>query len=201
MQVLVDAYRFVSPDGHHVGDTGWPVDPVTTLAKSFVGGAYSNSELIMGGLLFLTMEMPSNPVASEMIRIVGDRLVHEMQEFIQYVEGQGKTPMTCVQVATSAFWGADPSSARKYGIEVKINGARKAPWSLPSNASADLKALSAKRDQLAQLMGPFAMEPAKKPGIVVKAGSDMLPLGSCTTRDLQTSPSLQFVGCLLDKRS
>lgn len=201
VQVLVDAYRFVSPDGHHVGDTGWPVDPVTTLAKSFVGGAYSNSELIMGGLLFLTMEMPSNPVASEMIRMVGDRLVHEMQEFIQYVEGQGKTPMTCVQVATSAFWGADPSSARKYGIEVKINGARKAPWSLPSNASADLKALSAKRDQLAQLMGPFAMEPAKKPGIVVKAGSDMLPLGSCTTRDLQTSPSLQFVGCLLDKRS
>jgi len=202
VQVLVDAYRFVSPDGHHIGDAGWPVDPITTLAKSFVGGAYAYSELIMGGLLFLSMEMPSNGVASEIIRIAGDRIIHELQEFVEWARGEGKTPMTCVQVATSSYWGADPTDARKYGIEVKIDGARKLRWSLPSDASDDLKSVSQKREQVADLFGvPLENSYATSGGIVVKAGSDLLPLGSCTTRDLQTSPSLSLVGCLRDTRS
>lgn len=202
-QVLIDAYRFESADGHHLGDPGWPVEPVTAGAESFVGGPYAYSELLMGALVLVVSEVPASGKAAEIVRIVGQRLEHELQKFLETLEGEKKTPMTCVQVCTSAYWQADPGETRRYGLEVTIDGARKVPWPVASDASGPVGELARLRERVAAVLGESLATPAadEKGGVTVKVGSPLLPLGSCTPRDMETSPSLRFVGCLKDERS
>ena len=56
-QYLVDAYRYVSPAGFHLGDPDWPSAPVLDQGNSFVGGAYAYSELLMAGVVLLAADM------------------------------------------------------------------------------------------------------------------------------------------------
>lgn len=197
-QDLIDVYRYVSPDGHHFQDPGWPVKPVLDEAMTYVNAKYAYSELLLGAVVVMAAELPSGGW-SPVIRSGLDILEHE---FVQWLnDNQDKTPMTCVQVATSAHWQAEASPAHKYGLEVIISSPRKPP--VPPTPE-----IQHYHDVRASLISAVdAVSPGFSNAIIrsdsslkVVAGSDILPLGSCTPTDLQTSPSLEFIGCLKDTR-
>lgn len=199
-QDLIDAYRYVSPDGHHFGDTNWPVKPVLTEALSYQGAKYAYSELLMGAVVILASEVPDDKNLSEIVRIALSYIENQFEQWL--TDNADKTPMTCVQVATSAHWTAQATPANKYGIQVKINGARKSPF-LPSKDLQAYQKLRAKLISKMQSVHPeFTQNLLKRSaGITVFAGSELLPLGCCTPRDMETSPTLKFVGCIQDNRS
>jgi len=196
-QDIVDAYRYVSPDGHHFGDPGWPVKPVLDKAKTFVGANYAYSELLMGAVVIMASEVPKEAYLSEIIRITLSYVEHQFEKWLN--ENADKTPMTCVQVATTAHWQADATPANKYGLQVTINGARKPP--IPSKDMSKYQDLRSSLISKFNAVHPgFANQIIQSAGMTVYAGSGLLPLGSCTPRDMETSPTLEFVGCIKDTR-
>tara|TARA_R110002124_G_scaffold270539_1_gene439045 strand:- start:495 stop:1322 length:828 start_codon:yes stop_codon:yes gene_type:complete len=197
-QDLVDAYRYESPNGHHFGDANWPVQPVLNEAISYQDAKYAYSELLMGAVVILTSEIPDEKDLSEIVRIALTYVEHQFEKWL--TDNADKTPMTCVQVATSAHWQANATPINKYGLQVNINGARKSPF-----ASKNLEAYQKLRTSLLNKISithpEFSKKLKTKSGLVVFAGSDILPLGSCTPRDMETSPTLKFIGCIQDNRS
>lgn len=186
-QTLVDVYRFVSPDGHKIGEPGWPAQPIIDAAMTYVGGNYAYTDLLMVAAVLAASEYPKDSVLKEATRLLLDQVQHQIVEWLS--NNGGKTPMTCVQVATSAHWQAISAPPHKYGLQVRIDGARHAP-----DFTKDRQAFQAARAKILT-----AVSPVQK-GIVLTAGSDALPLGCSTPRDLQTSPTLEFIGCLKDTR-
>ncbi|QJD79602.1 hypothetical protein [Spirosoma rhododendri] len=201
-QDLVDAYRYVSPDGHQFGDPGWPVDPVLDVAKSFVGGQYAYSELLLAAVAILASEMPNEQNLSIIVRLALDFFEHEFELWLN--ENATKTPMTCVQVATAAHWNAASDPANKYGLQVVLNDSRKPPIS-SDQSTQDMVQYQAMRSRIISRVSSLYSVPgvtrSQQSGLTVFAGSDLLPLGSCTPRDMETSPTLQFIGCIQDNRT
>ncbi len=197
VQDLVDAYRYVSPDGHHFGDPDWSVQPVLDQAKSFVGAKYAYSELLVGAVVIMASEIPKEENLSEIIRIALDYVEHKFEEWLN--ENADKTPMTCVQVATSAHWLAASNPLNKYGLQVTINNARKPPF-ISDELSQYQEIRSNIITQMEDIHSGYVENLTQRSGITVYAGSDILPLGSCTPRDMETSPTLNFVGYLKDTR-
>jgi len=199
-QDLIDAYRYVSPGGHHFGDDGWPVQPVLDKAKSFVGAKYAYSELLMGAVAIMASEVPKNKNLKEALRIAIDYVDHKFQKWLD--ENSDKVPMTCVQVVTSAHWLADSTPANKYGIQVSVDGSRRPPG---DNLNDQQKAYAELRSRLIKKMQSafpkFKLAQRTDNDTVHFAGSEVLPLGTCTPRDMETSPTLTFVGCLKDTRA
>jgi hypothetical protein len=197
-QDLIDVYRYVSPDGHHFEDPEWPVKPVLDEAMSYVNANYAYSELLLGAVVVMAAQVPAGGWSPE-IRMALSELEHKFVEWLN--ENQDKTPMTCVQVATSAHWQAVSTPVNKYALQVTLKSPRKSPIS----PSEELKEYQQIRSSL------IAAVDAVRPGfsdkytqinasVTVSAGSGDLPLGSCTPTDMQTSPTLEFIGCLKDKR-
>ena len=69
VQDLVDVYRYKSIDGHHLGDPGWPVDPLIEKAKSYAGGKYAYGDLTMVALMLLVVDFTKDPGRKEFLRI------------------------------------------------------------------------------------------------------------------------------------
>lgn len=198
IQDLVDAYRYVSPDGHHFGEPGWDVQPVLDKAMSFVGADYAYSDLFLCAVVILASEIPKQDILREIIILLGNDLVDKI---IGWLNNNSKqVPMTCVQVATSAFWQAASTPPNKYGLQVVINNGRK-PLE-PSNELTHYKNIRKRLSSNLNSSFPNLVGNLNQPKerLTVFAGSDLLPLGTCTPRDLQTSPTLKFVGCLKDTR-
>lgn len=199
IQNLVDAYRYVSPDGHRFGDPGWDVQPVLDQAMSYVGAKYAYSELVLGALVIIAAEVPKEESVSELVRISLNLLEHELELWLN--AHADKTPMTCVQVATSAYWQAVSTPPNKYGLQVVIDDSRQT-----TGSSAEMKEYLALRNRLKQKLdskwpGWVYQSRKESGGLTLFAGSEMLPLGSCTPRDLEYSPTLEYVGCLKDTRN
>jgi len=207
VQVLVDAYRYVSPDGHTFKDPGWPVTPVIDQAMSVVGANYDYNELFMAAVVLLAAdERGGNPDTRALIRLAEMLIVEGLEAWLEKTKAGGKTPMTCVEVITAAYWGALAVPANKYGLEVEL--VRQGTVAMNANVAS-----SDEMTKWQQLRGRIksAMEGAAQfrataragdppPGLVT-AGSVWLPAGMCTPRDLETSPTLKFVGCLKDTRT
>ena len=189
VQTLVDVYRFKSLSGHQLGDPNWPAAPVTNMAKTFAGGKYAYTDLLLVAVVLIGSELPKEAYLKEIVRIMLAGFQHELVEWL--TNNKDKTPMTCVQVATSSFWEADKNAARKYALQVDINGARHNPFS-----SKEMETYQTIRREVIQATAHLGGQN----GFKAYAGSDILPLGSCTPRDLQTSPTLEFIGCLKDTR-
>jgi hypothetical protein len=214
VQDLVDAYRYVSPEGQHFGDPNWPVQPVLDEAKSYVGAHYAYSELLMGAVAIMASEVPREKHLKEIVRIALDYVDHQFQNWL--ARHADRVPMTCVQVITSAHWQAASQPANKYGIQVKLDGSRTPPGAaseVGSQARTDSETMRTYQEVRSRIVSAMQTahpnvsvpEPkqaqAKAAGLVEVAGSDVLPLGTCTPRDMETSPTLTFVGCLKDTRS
>jgi len=189
VQTLVDVYRYKSLDGHQLGDAGWPAAPVTSHAQTFAGGAYAYTDLLLVAVVLLASEMPHDKYLKEVTRLLLANVQHQIVKWL--VDNSGKTPMTCVQVATSAFWEAAATPEHKYALQIDINGARHNPFtSKEAEAYCEIRKT---------ILGSIP-HVQNATGFKAFAGSDILPLGSCTPRDLQTSPTLDFIGCLKDSR-
>lgn len=214
VQDLVDAYRYVSPEGRRFEDPGWPVQPVLDEAKRYAGADYAYSELLMGAVAIMASEMPREKHLREAVRIALDYVDHKFQDWLNRTAD--KVPMTCVQVVTAAHWHAASQPANKYGIQVTLDGSRTPPGvanefgSRASFGSEAGQAYQEMRSRIASAMQaahPNVAVPTPKqtqfepPELVEVAGSGILPLGTCTPRDMETSPTLTFVGCLKDTRS
>lgn len=202
-QDLVDAYRYVSPDGHHFGDPGWPVEPVLDVSKSFIGGQYAYSELLLAAVAIIASEIPKDPTQSIFTRLALDQFEHDLVEWLN--RNANKTPMTCVQVATAAHWNATSNPANKYGLQVTLDSSRKRLT--PSTALMQSDALIPYQEVRSRVISKMkSFYPANREmlsqtsSLTIFAGSDLLPLGSCTPRDMETSPTLKFIGCVKDTR-
>ncbi|MBT8146143.1 MAG: hypothetical protein KJN90_04775 [Gammaproteobacteria bacterium] len=214
VQDLVDCYRYTSKDGHHLGDEGWPVQPLVDVAKSYPGGKYCWDLTLTMGLVILGSRVPEKNILKTIIRIGGGIIVAEIEKLIEKKEHVDKTPMTCVQVATSAYWQAKTTPEHKYGLLIDIDDKRHPSKANPVNLlESGIKDLEAKaylelRKEIEKLyrrhFGDEFVESIlarldAAPGPLI-AGSALLPLGTCSPTDIQTSPSLEFVGCLKDTR-
>lgn len=202
-QVLVDAYRYQSPDGHKLGDPGWPVDPILEQAHALVGGPYSYSELLMGAVILLELVSTPQGAGQLMVELAARQFEAELTKWIDSLEGT--TPMTCVQVATTSYYQAKAQPANKYGLQVKITGDREPPNPTPTADAHEFKQLQGRLQAQFGRILPGEEFPARAAGlappwVIVTAGSDAAPLGTSTPLDMETSPTLAIVGCLLDER-
>lgn len=212
-QYLVDAYRYVSPSGFRFGDPGWPSAPVLEQANGFVGGAYAYDRLLMAGVaLFAAEASQANPDVEALLRVGGMLLAEGLESWVHGAHGSGKTPMTCVQVLTSAFWQADASPAGRYGLQVQLvrpDVALAARASAPPSPAVEewrrmrARIKTAIDAALPDGVATHAAMPVRPmaaagTGLVLTAGSPQCPAAQCTPRDLQTSPTLEFLGCLKD---
>jgi len=229
-QVLVDAYRYMSPDGHTLGMPDWPAQPILDQALSYVGANYSYDRLVLGAVVLLAANKSStNPDLDALVRLGLILLEQGLESYMSGVHSSGKIPMTCVEVATAAFWQATATPPNKYGLQVQM--VRSAPPMASGDAaaasvssmarpgtgaaSADAKAKwPSVRDRVASALAAghprLAANLAGAPkmsestdatgvGLILTAGSPYLDAGMCTPRDMETSPTLKFLGCLQDK--
>jgi hypothetical protein len=195
-QDLIDVYRFNSLDGHHFEDPGWPVKPVLDQAMTYVNAKYAYSELILGAVVILASEFP----AGRWKPFLREALSELEHKFVTWLDkNKDKTPMTCVQVVTSAHWQAPSIPDNKYALQVTLSSTRKPLVSDPSNLEhyhGVRERLISAVDSVHPGFSQAVINSKANSSITVAAGSDLLPLGSCTPTDLQTSPTLKFVGCL-----
>ena len=213
-QDLVDVYRYVSPQGNHLGDPGWPAQPILDRAMSFVGANYAYDELFLGAVVLLAAEKSSSdPDLNALLRLCAMLVAKGLLDWLTGAKNDGKTPMTCVEVATTAFWQAD-SVAHKYALQVQL--VRAVGSGGASISATPQKTLSpADMQKLRSLKSEIHAGIAKtSPQLLTAAArttttSDVPPpqtvggaiLGLCTPRDMETSPTLKFVGCLQDKNA
>lgn len=199
-QDLIDVYRYGSLDGHHFEDPDWPVKPVLDQAMTYVNAKYAYSELLLGAVVIMAAEVPAGGWSPE-IRMALDMLEHKFIDWLN--ENKDKTPMTCVQVATSAHWQAPSAPVNKYALQVTLSSPRKSPIPPPTELQHYQKIRSSLISGVESVRPGFTeayINSRPDSSITVPAGSDLLPLGSCTPTDLQTSPTLKFIGCLKDTR-
>ncbi len=220
-QDLVDAYRYVSPDGHRLGDPGWPAQPIIDRAMTFVGANYAYDELLLGAIVLLgATKSTDDPTLNALIRLGGMIITDAFTTWLDNVQKGGKVPMTCVEVVTTAFWQADPDK-HKYAMQVQLvrSGGGVAPMlpqHAPSSADVDkVRANAAKVQAMLAKASPKYAAAAAKPAAPAAAPKMAGPtpptpppqlvdgplLGLCTPRDMETSPTLRFVGCLQDKNA
>lgn len=165
---------------------------------SYVGGPYFYSELILGGLVILSVDQFKNPILQMAVKLLGSQVEHGLSKLFE--KHTGKKPMVCVQVATTAFYNASNTSDRPHGIKVKIDGTRKQVPLWDNNQ--EINELKVKLlDQYPVYKNLEVHKPIAEGGFVFKAGSLALPLGTCTLRDMSRSPSLTHFGTLKDTRS
>lgn len=195
---LMDAYRFHGENGEELGSPNFPVEPIIKNALSFVGGPYFYSELILGGLVILSVDQFKNKTLQKAVRLLGGLIESKLVKLFE--KHKGKKAMVCVQVATTSFWNASNDTARPYGIRVKIDGTRKHVPLLDNDSQLnDLK------QKVLNLYPVFDNLTLNKPiadgELILKAGQTLLPLGTCTLRDLSRSPSLTLIGNLKNTKS
>lgn len=148
-----------------------------------------------------------------------DELIQEMQAFTASVTatpaGRRQAKMTCTEVVTTSFWNADPKQGHRYGLSFLIPQSRAAframagpAEQLPPEQAERLEALLRESERLLLAVDPhirersgarFAMFNATGAAgqpLEVVAGSEDLPLGLVSPKEMETSPSLTKVGRL-----
>ncbi|MGH8171766.1 MAG: hypothetical protein ACREPX_01385, partial [Rhodanobacteraceae bacterium] len=151
-----------------------------------------------------------NPDLQALFRLTMMLAAKSALDWFNGTKASGKKPMTCVEVATTAFWQADPI-AHKYALQVQVvrQGAGTASTPMASVLSpAELAQYRAAHAQIHTVLAntaPHLLAPASKGGAQI---NDVPPqtvegamLSLCTPRDMETSPTLKFVGCLQDKNA
>ncbi len=194
---LLDAYRFYDDNGNSPGSPALPVEPIIENALSYVDGPYFWSELLMGGLVILSVDQFKSKTMQKIVRILGGLVESKIVKLFE--KKKGKKAMVCVQVATTSYWNADTSPARKLGIKIEIAGNRKhVPIFDDDHGLINLKK-KLQRDFDVYNAIPTDKLISEDP-IILKAGSPFIPLGTCTLRDMSHSPSLKLLGSIKNTR-
>jgi hypothetical protein len=181
------------------------VAPVIDQAMSFVHANYDYTELFLAAVVLLAAdESGHTPDIDALIRLGELLLVEGLEEWLEKTKTNGKIPMTCVQVATAAYWQALAVPPNKYGLQVQLVRSQTAAMKATAAPSAQVAEWQQIRSRIKSAVdGAFPQAPKARPAVAppVPAGGPLLPAGMCTPRDLETSPTLKFVGCLKDTRT
>ena len=206
----VHVYRFISQDGHQLGDPGYGVQPLLDTAAQYVaaGERYAYEQILLLAVLAATRRMPvvsDIPFLRWLIRNVTDNAA----DIIAKVVAAGKEPMICSELVYRCYTesgpqydllirGADTMAARMQALP---------PMGSSPEAEAirsDLDAFLAKYHR-AKLRARVATQPTtrKKPRKGKTAGAHaagaLAPMAVAdfvTPRDLRDSPDLTLAGAL-----
>lgn len=194
-QVLVDVYRFKSPDGKTLGDAGWPAEPVITAAQSLVGGTYSYAELAAIALSLLVTDFNASGKSQIEINEMLGEIIQGLNDY--FYEANGKRAMTCVQVVTTAFYEAVSEQPNAYALQANTTVDRNPP--VTSDAATQLAHHTNLQKALTQLAAEHGeqVDSAALKSAIQTAQAPFPPV--FTPRDLQLSPSLTLVGTLKDE--
>ena len=214
----VDVYRFISNDGHRLGDSGYAAQPVLNTAGQFVAKAdrYAYEQLVLLAALAGSRRIP---VVSDIpfLRWILRNILDNAAEIISKIVAAGKEPMICSELVYRCYTesgpqydlvirGADTLATRARALPV-LGGSLAASAGHSQEAEAiqvELDAFMAKY-QRAKIQGRMAAnakagKPArKKKGGVAASSADGLALAVAdfvTPRDLRDSPDLTLLGTL-----
>ncbi len=221
-QWYIDAYRWhrLPPGGEVLGHPTYPwappvkneVDDIVTQRPNF---AYD--ELVMSALVIWISKLPQK----RWLRIAVRLLLGKVEAWLhdRVFTQPGKHSMVCTEVATTSFWKAKTSP--DYAIYVLVDGTRDSksitavvppplapggPGAVPPRPDSPDERIKWRYGQLylkssagmdPQQLADFARAHAQArrgPALRLQAGGPSLPPGCVTPRDLQRSPSLDFVG-------
>jgi hypothetical protein len=214
----VDVCRFISKDGHRLGDAGYAAQPVLNTAGQFVAKAdrYAYEQLVLLAALAGSRRIP---VVSDIpfLRWILRNILDNAAEIISEIVAAGKEPMICSELVYRCYTesgpqydlvirGADTLAARARSLPV-LGGSLAASAGHSQEAEAiqaELDAFMAKY-QRAKIQGRMAAnakagKPAgkKKGGVAAtSAGGMALAVADFVTpRDLRDSPDLTLIGTL-----
>src|SRR5215831_1372267 len=101
-----------------------PLDHLITLVDE---GDYSHASLVTVELdppgKPMVIEATTEGIKYETVDVdmgVQMLIVEGLEAWLEKTKAGGKTPMTCVEVITAAYWGAVAVPANKYGLEVEL---------------------------------------------------------------------------------
>ncbi|HVH09469.1 MAG TPA: hypothetical protein VM736_06705 [Gemmatimonadales bacterium] len=215
-QQYLDAYRWQPspPNGHVLGDTDYPSEPVTheadTIAAS--GAKYSYHKLMLAALVIGVSKVPPDPITRTFVR----KVLNQFAKWVLALEKDGKRGMTCTEVVSTTFWDASPQ--RRYAINIRVDGSRDSEairavaggprGQLARRAVSGYErdkrkclalflkgASSLSRDTLRR-WGEAQADALKLGPRVTQGGGPDVPLACVTPRDLQRSPDLKCIGRL-----
>ena len=215
----VDVYRFISADGHKLGDTGYPAQPLLNTAARFVAEAdrYAYEQLILLAALASTRRIP---VVSDIpfLRWILRNILDNAAEIVAKIVAAGREPMICSELVYRCYTesgaqydlairGADTFAARAQALPV-LSGTAAAD----ATASREAEAIQAELDTFmakylrAKARGRIATQTkgrkarAKRGGQPAAANADettvMAVADFVTPRDLHDSADLSFAGTL-----
>ena len=215
----VHVYRFISNDGHRLGDTGYAVQPILNTAGQFVAKAdrYAYEQILLLAALAATRRIP---VVSDIpfLRWMLRNILDNAAEVVAKIVAAGKEPMICSELVYRCYTesgpqydlvirGADTLAARMQA-RLLLSQAAIAPGGNLQEAEAlqaELDAFLAKYER-AKLKGRLAAKVkggktvGKRGGINTASstiGSTALAVADFVTpRDLRDSPDLSLVGTL-----
>lgn len=181
-QAFVDVYRFKSDSGHHLGDKGWSAADTTKVAKSYVGAAYSYSDLVLLALLLIAKKTISfTDLELAAISLVFIEAVAVLEE----LSGEGKRSQICSSLIYEVFEQAVPA---QYALTVSdaLGGE-----SVKDLADSFAESIKSRHSELATSVTRFAE------AYVEHMGTSLPVLaGLVTPKSLQDSPNLCLVGRL-----
>lgn len=215
-QAYLDAYRWrpSPPNGHVLGDTDYPYEPVTQEADTIAasGAKYSYGKLMLAALVIGVSKVPPDSITRALVR----KVLNELAAWVLALEKEGKRGTTCTEVVATTFWDASPQ--RRYAINIRVDGSRDSeairavaagprgprlpgPVSSYERDKRECLALfhkaasSLQRDAFRRWGDAQASALERGPRVAQGGGPDV-PLACVTPRDLQRSPDLQCVGRL-----
>jgi hypothetical protein len=191
-EIYTDVYRF-NKNNHKIGDNDYPFDPIYKVANAYVaaGTKYAYDHLLILAILGATHEIPLDPTAKKLLRIVLDNAA----DFIFKLLDEGKTPMVCSELVYRCFDEADSSKKYQFGVsELKMTDILKNTNDFLNNQSnavdMDIDLLNSKKNFIE------AWNKAKQ------ANNDNAflsnnPVAACVTpSDIKNSGDLNIVGRL-----
>jgi hypothetical protein len=183
-QTYVDAYRFVSADGHHLGDTDWPIAPLNTVAQSYIGQPYAYGDAVLLALLLIASKGRTYTTL-ELLAI--DALFIEATKLLDTWLNEGTRSATCSELVYKIFKEAQPP---KYGL--KVQDALGGNVNLEVHGSSVIDAMAKEVKASAQA---FLKAYLKHTG----TQEDVIIPGLVTPKNLQDSTSLTLIGRLEKK--
>ena len=197
--------------GLDAGSAG--LSEVIEVARAQCGAGYPHVQLRLLGMMIGMGRVVGHPALEGFLRVWGDAVARVMSELGR--GGQTRVPLTCSQFVALAFFEADRTEDRRYALAVRYPA--RGPWrdatprsdpELPHELQAQVRQIEAECRALFPIPATSSRrslerDPAKGrrgeraigiPSQLVIAGAPRLPLSCVTPRDLEDSPSLEFLG-------
>lgn len=195
-QKYIHVYRYKGDKGEHLGDAGFPPDPLIDKARQYLkaGEKFAYHELFLLALLAIFRRMPIPIFLKKLLRPFLEEALSRLNDVLQ----QGKQPVICSELLYRIFDEATPAHHYCLSIEERID-IRKfrrlatAPTTLVSKPAAEDKDAA----QFVRLGHRFARRYLKaKTGGRRRGWNPLVKADFVAPKDLETSKNLKLIGIL-----